>query len=205
MPESPRSYQLLKKVAARLYLAWLGDRVYRAFLVLCAVYALGLIVSRACGFVTGWFAPISLVVIPVGAVLVGLLLARRPRTLDAARQVDRASGEKDLFLTLALLNDSEGEYKPLVARSAEAKAGSVKPRAVVPFDWERRTVRSAFAFVALAAAVIWLPQFDPFGKVLGQAPINFIAPETNPAVQSVLVKAVIPMRNICLRPCLWRC
>jgi hypothetical protein len=152
-------------VAARLYLAWLGDRVYRAFLVLSILYAIGLIVSRACGFVTGWFAPISLVVVPAGAIVLGLLLARRPRTLDAARQVDRASGEKDLFLTLTLLNDSEGEYKPLVARSAEAKADKVKPKHVVPFQWERRTVRSGLAFAALAAAVLWLPQFDPFGKV----------------------------------------
>ncbi|WP_394822487.1 efflux RND transporter periplasmic adaptor subunit [Pendulispora albinea] len=40
---------------------------------------------------------------------------------------------------------------------------------------------------------------DPAGKVLGQAPVNFIAPETNPAVQSVLIKAVIPNESGVLR------
>ncbi|WP_394837317.1 efflux RND transporter periplasmic adaptor subunit [Pendulispora rubella] len=40
---------------------------------------------------------------------------------------------------------------------------------------------------------------DPFGKVVGQAPIHFIAPEANPAVQSVLVKAVIPNETGTLR------
>jgi len=40
---------------------------------------------------------------------------------------------------------------------------------------------------------------DPSSKVIGQAPINFIAPEANPAVQSVLVKAVIPNETGFLR------
>lgn len=162
MTESKR---LLERVALRQRIVVFGRRFYLSFLVLAAIYAIVLLVSRLTGKIPDRFEPLSLLAIPGGALLLGLLLNRRPAEPEVARLVDQRSGTKDLYLTVALLDQAPGDYAPLVARDAESKASSIQPVAVVPFHWQRRLVNSAVLLGVLMAAIFWLPQFDPFGVV----------------------------------------
>jgi hypothetical protein len=70
-----------------------------------------------------------------------------------------------LFLTVALIEKSAGEYQSLVANAAEERAAKVQPDAIVPFQWTRRVARAALVAVLVAVGVFVLPQLDPFGKV----------------------------------------
>jgi hypothetical protein len=167
MQDLPRSSTLLRRVALRLRLASIGRRAFWTFAVLCAAYALLLLVSRFTGAV-----PLQEIVylyilaaLPVAAGLIALAWHRRPSIVDAARRVDQHRGTKDLYLTVALLETSAGEYQPLVMRDAEARAGTFRPADVVPFDWARRAGHAAVAAGLLVAGLLWLPQFDPFGTV----------------------------------------
>ena len=165
MFELPRSVVLLRQVTARLWLAALGKRMYTAFLISCAVYAGLLVASRFGGLLTEWLTPQTLLAVPAVAALVALATLRRPTTLDAARAVDHQHGTKDLFLTVALIEKSAGEYQALVVRSAEERAAKLTAGSVAPFSYTRRLGRVGAVALAIAAAVAWLPQFDPFGKV----------------------------------------
>jgi hypothetical protein len=85
--------------------------------------------------------------------------------MEAARVVDQRHGTKDLFLTVALIEKSAGEYQALVANSAEERAAKLAPVAVVPFHWSRRLARATLVAVLVVVGVFGLPQFDPFKKV----------------------------------------
>jgi hypothetical protein len=165
MFELPRSIQLLRRVAVRLRLASIGDRLYAAFLACCGAYAVFLVAARFGGILTDWVTPVTLLAVPVIATLVGLLWHHRPTLVEAARAVDRQNGTKDLFLTVALIEKSAGEFQGLVARAAEERAVKVQPVVVVPFQSAKRIARAFLAAFFVAAGVWWLPQFDPFGKV----------------------------------------
>src|SRR5947208_1136077 len=114
MFQLPRSLQLLKRVVVRLRLASIGARVYRAFLFCCGLYAAFLLASRLGWLWTEWATPVTLALVPAIAAIVGLAWHRRPTLLDAAKAVDRQNGTKDLFLTVALIEESAGEYQALV-------------------------------------------------------------------------------------------
>ena len=159
------SKKMLQKVATRQRLALFGRRFYLSFITLGALYAIILLASRLSGKIPDRFEPITLLAIPAGALVLGFLLYRRPTEPEVARLVDERSGTKDLYLTSALLADSPGEYKPLVARDAEAKAKSIKPVAVVPFHWQKGTLNTTVVLGVLVGAIFWLPQLDPFGDV----------------------------------------
>ena len=53
----------------------------------------------------------------------------------------------------------------MVGRDAEAKAPGIEPTTVVPWRWVRRTVHVAAALAVLMLGSLFLPTFDPFGKV----------------------------------------
>lgn len=165
MFELPRSLKLLKHVVVRLRLASIGARVYRAFLACCALYAAFLLASRLGGLWTEWASPIWLVLIPAIAAMVGLAWHRRPTLVEAARAVDQQNGTKDLFLTVALIEKSAGEYQALVAKAAEEKASKVRAGAVVPYQWTRRLARATAVALLICIGVWGLPQFDPFHTV----------------------------------------
>src|SRR5262249_21780975 len=165
MFQLPQSIQLLKRVALRLHVAAIGRRLYITLLIGCGLYAIFLLVSRLGGLYTEWVSPRTLLIVPALAALVALLWHNRPTLVDAARAVDRQHGTKDLFLTVALIEKSAGEYQALVARTAEEKAGKVLVSGVVPLQSTQRLLRAGVALALVAAAFLWLPGFDPFGKV----------------------------------------
>ena len=165
MGNLPKSQSLLSRVATRLRIASIGRRLYLCTLICAGVYLAALLISRLGGFATIWFQPISLLSIPVAAVLLAVIFHKRPNASDAARKVDEHTKSKDLYLTVANLESTSGDYQSLVARDAEEKAGAIRPDAVVPFQWQDRVPRVLAAAVILAAAVFFTPQLDPFGKV----------------------------------------
>ena len=170
MSESSVAYKLLIKVAQRMRLAAVGHSFYLAFLILCAAFATTLIVVRLTGLTPGFLAPsqttwLAFAAVPVFAVLVALILHRKPTLPEAARLVDRSTGAKDLYLTLSLIETSAGEYQPLVLKSAEARAVGVSPERVLPFTWHKRFWHAIWLPALVAGGVLFIPQFDPFGKV----------------------------------------
>jgi hypothetical protein len=165
MFQLPRSAQLLKRVVLRLHLAAIGRRLYVTFLVGCAVYAGLLLASRFTGYYTEWLTLQTILIVPAVAAIVAVLWHKRPTLVDAARAVDRQHGTKDLFLTVALLEKSAGEYQALVVKAAEERAGKVLAAAVVPLQSTKRMARACLAAALVAAGFLWMPGFDPFGRV----------------------------------------
>jgi hypothetical protein len=173
MPQAPKSQSLIQQVRWRLELAAIGWATLWAFFLCWLLYTLAFLAARLGGFWPGFFTWESLAVIPVVAFLCGLLFHRRPTTADIARLVDQTSGSKDLYLTLAMLDNSAGEYQPLVIQSAEERASSISPAKVFQQRFAHWTARQVWLAVTaipnlmlvLAVLMVALPQLDPFGMV----------------------------------------
>lgn len=173
MPQAPHSRALLQQVMWRLRLVAIGRATLWAFFALWALFTIAFLTSRLGGVWLGFFSWQSLAIVPVAAFLTGLLLHQRPQTVDVSRLVDQASGSKDLYLTLAMLNTSAGEYQPLVVQAAENRAPQISPAKVIQYcfrDWSRLWIwLTATAMpglmLVLAALMFLLPQLDPFGIV----------------------------------------
>lgn len=161
----PRTLSMLRQTARRLRLVSLGRRFYDSLLVCCGLYAAALLLGRLCGVGGGWLTPSSLLVVPATAFLIAAVWHKRPTLIDAARAADRYAGSRDLFLTVALIENSAGEFQSLVTRSAEERAAKVFPAAVVPFGGGRQMGIACLAVLFVAAGFLWLPTLDPFGKV----------------------------------------
>lgn len=168
MPEATLTSAMLGKVLQRMRLAAIGQRFYLAFLGLCLLFALILLAARFSGLValppaeSTWLA---FAAIPVLAGLVAWMFYRRPTIPEAARLVDRSIGAQDLYLTVSLLKTSAGEYQSLVVQSAEARASKVQPDRILPYSWQKRYWNLVWAPAVIAIGIVFLPQFDPFGKV----------------------------------------
>jgi hypothetical protein len=168
MSEASLTYRLLIQVLRRMRLAAVGRSFYRTFLVFCGLFAAVLLVARFSGLIvlpavqSTWLA---FATVPVIAGLLAWLFHRRPTLPDAARLVDHATGAKDLYLTVSLLNSSAGAYQPLVVQSAETRAAAVKADRVLPFTWHQRFWHAIWVPGLVALGILFLPQFDPFGKV----------------------------------------
>ena len=93
------------------------------------------------------------------------LFHRRVERTAAARAVDQHAKTDDLFLTLATLSSSAGEYQPLVEQSAAKVATRIVPANVVPYKVERPIGMQAGVLCILALLVWLLPTLDPFGNV----------------------------------------
>lgn len=173
MPNAPLSQQLLDQVQWRLRLVSIAWATLWAFLALWALYTAAFLTSRLGGVWVGYFSWESLAIVPVAAFLLGLFCHRRPKEEQIARLVDQASNSKDLFLTLAQLATSAGEYQPLVVQSAEERARQIAPANVVKYrfrNWKPAWVwLTATAIpnlmLVLAGLMFVLPQLDPFGVV----------------------------------------
>ncbi len=173
MLEAPRSSALLRQVTWRLRLVSIAWATLWAFLTIWVIYTGVFLASRLGGVWAGAISWQSLAIVPVAAFLCGLLFHRRPRTADVSRLVDQASDSKDLYLTLAMLNTSAGEYQPLVVQAAENRAGQISPAKVVQHGfqhWSRAgmwltATAAPNLMLILAALMFFLPQLDPFGIV----------------------------------------
>ena len=165
MSNAPKCLALLNRVATRLRLITFGRRFYLFFLVAASVYVAGLIASRLLGLQLDWFRPATLALLPLSAALLSLLPHQPVTSIDAARRVDRHRGTKDLFLAMASLDNSAGHYQTLVVDDAEHAAERVNPSEVVPFHPIRQISHLAGLALVLLLGALYLPQFDPFGKV----------------------------------------
>jgi hypothetical protein len=168
MSEASLTFRLLTQVRQRMQLAAVGRSFYWTFMLFCGLFAVVLLIARFSGIFSipdassTWLA---FAAVPVMAGLLAWGFHRRPSLPDAARLIDRSTGAKDLYLTVSLLKSSAGTYQPLVVQSAEVRAAEVKIDRVLPFTWQGRFWHAVWFPGLVAAGIVFLPQFDPFGKV----------------------------------------
>jgi tetratricopeptide (TPR) repeat protein len=157
---------LLNRVQARLRTVSFARAVYRASLIVIVLAVIAVLVVRLLGLVApADQRPEWLLLLPAAAVLLAGVMHRRVERSAAARIIDTHARTQDLFLTLATLTNSAGQYQPLVEFTAEQKAEKIRPVEVVPFSFGRQLgiLTTASLILALLAALV--PQLDPFGKV----------------------------------------
>ncbi|WP_299468086.1 hypothetical protein, partial [uncultured Gimesia sp.] len=156
---------LIERVQRRLAFALWGRKLFVSFAAMTTLYLAALLFSRFSGYLRDWFSLESVGIVFVGTLLLSGLLFRKPGKAQAARLIDQKQGTKDLFLTVTMLENAVGNYKPLVALDAEKKAGTIKPADVVGFKWGQRLAVSCGGLLVLFIVLQYTPQFDPFGKV----------------------------------------
>lgn len=166
MPETPSASSLLKRVRTRLQTRSFASACYILSMTFLALGILGVLAVRLLGLLPGveenyWWLAAAVPLAALGA----LAIQQRIRQSTAAAAIDEHARTKDLFLTLATLSSSAGEYQPLVAQEAEQKAGQIVPNEVVPFHPWRRLGRLAVVGAVMALAILLTPQLDPFGSV----------------------------------------
>ena len=163
--QRPKWQTLLARTLLRLQVIAAARRGLWSLLVLAAAYAAFLLTVRLTGLLRLTPEALALAGLPVAALLIGMIWPRRPTLKDAARAVDRHAKTDDLFLTMLMLENSPGEFQPLVAAQAEAKAGRIRSAEVVPMRINGRLVAVCLALLLCAGLVPFVPQLDPFGRV----------------------------------------
>lgn len=166
MSNQPVSVTLLNQVQNRLRAAsfaralhwWTLGGFVLACVAVLTVRLLGLLPESRQSI--AWLLPF-----PAAASAAAWLFHRRVERTAAARAVDQHASTDDLFLTLATLASSAGEYQPLVEQSAAKVATRIVPADVVPYKVERPMGMQAGVLCVLALLIWLLPTLDPFGKV----------------------------------------
>ena len=166
MSNQPVSVTLLNQVQNRLRAASFARALHwwtlGAFVLACAT----VLAVRLLGLLPESRQPLPwLLVFPAVAAGAAWLFYRRVERTAAARAVDQHANTDDLFLTLATLSSSAGEYQPLVEQSAAKVATRIVPANVVPYKVERPIGMQAGVLCILALLVWLLPTLDPFGNV----------------------------------------
>ena len=157
---------LLNRVQARLRTVSFARSLHRWTLGSLIVACVALLIVRLAGLLPpDRQRPEWLLAFPAIAALAAWLFHRRVEQTAAARAVDQHARTNDLFLTLATLSSSAGEYQPLVEHSAAAAATRIVPAEVVPFKVQRPVGIQACVLCVLALLVWLIPTLDPFGKV----------------------------------------
>lgn len=159
-----KTLNMLRGVASRERLRRIGARFYLFLLICAGAYAVLLCASRLLSLLPNVFTPVTLLAPPTLALILATVFSRGVTRVQAARIVDTHAGSKDLFLTSVVIDDAIGEYKPLVIEEAERRAPDIHVSRVSPFRWAPRALVLALAMGALAAGVVFLPVFDPFGR-----------------------------------------
>jgi hypothetical protein len=154
---------LVSAVARRHYLARLGRAAALAVAIACAVQLAALLTLRLTGLLPAFFGWSTLALPPLIGLAIAVLAVRPTQRAAAARLTDRGLGAEDLFVT-ACDAQAPGEYRPLVAKQAAAKAEGARPATIVPWRPLPRSGIAAGAVIALAAATLLVPQLDPFGR-----------------------------------------
>ncbi len=161
----PKWQALLSRTLLRLRIISAARRGLWALLVLAAAYAAFLITMRLTGLLRLTPEALALAGLALAALLIGAVWPRRPTLRDAARAVDRHAKTDDLFLTMLMLENSPGEFQPLVAAQAESKAGRIRSTEVVPMRINGRLCAVCTLLLLCAGLVPFVPQLDPFGRV----------------------------------------
>ncbi len=166
MSNQPVSVTLLNQVQYRLRAASFARALHwwtlGAFVLACAT----VLAVRLLGILPENRQRLEwLLVFPAVAAVAAWLFYRRVERTAAARAVDQHAKTDDLFLTLATLSSSAGEYQPLVEQSAAKVATRIVPANVVPYKVERPIGMQAGVLCVLALLVWLLPTLDPFGNV----------------------------------------
>ena len=166
MSSEPVALTLLNRVQARLRTVNFARSLHRWTLGGLIVACVAVLIVRLAGLLPpDRQRPEWLLVFPATAALAAWLFHRRVERTAAARAVDQHAKTNDLFLTLATLSSSAGEYQPLVEHSAAAAATRIVPAEVVPFKVQRPVGIQACVLCVLALLVWLIPTLDPFGKV----------------------------------------
>ncbi|MFH1423205.1 MAG: hypothetical protein ABIH42_10910 [Planctomycetota bacterium] len=155
---------LLKKVAGRQRTSSIFILSYTLIICFSIVYALVLLTARFFALIPGRFEPVTLLLIPALCLILSFVFYHRPTLKETAQLIDSKTGTKDLFLTAVLIENSAGEYKPLVLQKAQERASAIVPKNVVSYNWGGKAVNSIIMLLILLLGVCFLPQFDPFGK-----------------------------------------
>lgn len=167
----PKTTKLLRAVSFRRRISAAGAVFRLTFLILAGAWMLALLVSRLFALIppryfdlrspAGWI-PLSAVAFL--ALVAAAIFARRPTLSDAARLVDQRLRTKDVFVAAARIDDSFGDYKPLVLEAAENAAGNILTRTAAPYLWKKGGGHVAFATLLVALAGLLLPQMDLLGR-----------------------------------------
>jgi len=166
MSSEPVALTLLNRVQARLRTVSFARSLHRWTLGGLIVACVAVLIVRLAGLLPpDRQRPEWLLVFPAIAAIAAWLFHRRVEQTAAARAVDQHAKTNDLFLTLATLSSSAGEYQPLVEHSAAAAATRIVPAEVVPFKVQRPVGIQACVLCVLALLVWLIPTLDPFGKV----------------------------------------
>ena len=159
-----RTQRLIAQVARRQQIVAFADRLHWGMLGASGAYLALLLVARWLALLPDWFTPASLLVIPATALGFALVFTRRIPAKQTARLIDERSGSKELFLTAAMIEQSPGDFQPIVLQQAEARAAELEPGKVLPFLWRRGLRDVACAAAVVAVATVFLPQLDPLKK-----------------------------------------
>lgn len=166
MSDPKNATNLLTKVRNRLSAVSAAKRLHFLGLGGFAVAAVAVVAIRLGGLLPPEAQNLQwLLLVPAAVVLTAILLHRKVETQSAARAVDGFAGTNDLFLTLAALQNSAGEYQPLVLKTAEEKAQGIDASLVVPFRPQRSIGMQLVSLGVLALLILLLPTLDPFGRV----------------------------------------
>jgi len=153
--------QFLRRVSQRQKIVSLARQWRFILLMAMGCYAVALLVSRLFGLFPAWFSPVTLAAFPAGTLVLAWIFHHRTDVAEAARLADQQMGTQDLFLTASLLEHSLGAYQELVLQAAEQRAGTALPQQVVPYHWQRETLRVCAVLVVVGLGVYVLPQCDP--------------------------------------------
>jgi hypothetical protein len=161
-----QTQRLVQRVAHRQQIAAFAGRLRWGLLGAAAIYLVLVLAARLLALLPDWFTPPSLWIIPVAALAYALAMVRRIPAKQTARLIDERTGSKELFLTAAMIEQSPGDFQPIVLSQAEQRATELQPAKILPFLWQRGLRDVAIAAVVIVAAVLYLPQLDPFGKAI---------------------------------------
>lgn len=164
--QSPALF-LLSRVRRRLAIVNFARSLHRSLLATVGLGGLAVLSVRLLGLLPPGrqYPEYILVGLPAAAACLAWIFARRVEATMAAREVDRHARTDDLFLTLATLESSAGNYQPLVQQSAQQLAVSIQPEQVVPFRPNRPVGIQALVLTAFALLIWFVPTLDPFGRV----------------------------------------
>ncbi len=155
---------LLDRVGRRAFAQSIARHFLRSVLVAAALALVAVVASRMLGLIPASVLPPVFWSLAILAPVLALALARRPERSHLARLIDERTASKDLFLTATLASEAPTGFQELVVTRAVGRSAEIKPAQVVPFHWQRGTRDAIIALALVAAAFLWLPQFDPMKR-----------------------------------------